>query len=715
MKKYLVFAVLLVMTFTLATPIEIFAGKPPKPIDWREKISNELDMAYAEDIIRTLGSMGTSDLGFRGAGSSSEIEAAEYVRDEFVKIGLEEVTMEPVPVHAWEFRGASLTVYGPRRKDDYTMISASFGGSPGTPKRGITGELVYVGDGFHQNYVGVDVEGKIVLANWIGADFWVDSMAFEATYHGAAGIVVTTLEGKSTYGQVPDALVCHDGLYSPDWVPMISIQKEEAAKLITRFEAGETLTVTMKSDITLDLDGTGYNVVGYLPGEYWGTDMDEFVIIGDHIDAWFEGALDDNSGVAAMLVLADAFMKSGYQPERTLIFVAHCAEEYGITDTYFDWCYGAWYQITHVRPEWAGRAVAFLVFECLGLAGAPLTIDCVPEVYALINNVLARNRNLLPYGWEVAPRVTTWADHWTYSASGIPGIEVATWNDWLDQNIYHTQLDTISIIDFNYLEMLFKVWVDLALELDQRVIVPYVFETMATTLWKKLNIWPRFGPVNPDIAYALDIYEKYGIDTSVNFLPTLELAKTHLEKAQALDEWLKSVDPAIVRETNAKLMNLVKTLDTEMIAMGVWEQSWFPHEQSLNDVVFMERCIEILDQTEVIENDVTDTMWKLNNVGIVWYYDYMCKDNYLNEIDRLSGSKQKSWGTQTHLLPIVDVWDEYDALANMAYMENPQVDDILVSLKCKQEEFAIGNLETAFNSMWTTLQQANSIIDDIMQ
>ena len=263
--------------------------------------------------------------------------------------------------------------------------------------------------------------------------------------------------------------------------------------------------------------------------------------------------------------------------------------------------------------------------------------------------------------------------------------------------------------------MLFKVWVDLALELDQRVIVPYVFETMATTLWKKLNIWPRFGPVNPDIAYALDIYEKYGIDTSVNFLPTLELAKTHLEKAQALDEWLKSVDPAIVRETNAKLMNLVKTLDTEMIAMGVWEQSWFPHEQSLNDVVFMERCIEILDQTEVIENDVTDTMWKLNNVGIVWYYDYMCKDNYLNEIDRLSGSKQKSWGTQTHLLPIVDVWDEYDALANMAYMENPQVDDILVSLKCKQEEFAIGNLETAFNSMWTTLQQANSIIDDIMQ
>ncbi len=531
-------------------------------------------------------------------------------------------------------------------------------------------------------------------------------MAFEATHHGAAGIVVTTLESESTYGQGPNALSCHDGLYSPDWVPMISIQKEEAAKLITRLEAGEKLTVTIKSDITLDLDGTGYNVVGYLPGKHWNTETDEFVIIGDHIDAWFEGAMDDNSGVAATLVLANAFKKSGYQPERTIIFVSHCAEEYGITDTYYDWCYGAWYHITYLHPEWAGRAVAFMCFECLALAGAPLTVDCVPEVYALINNVLARNRNLLPYGWEVIPTVTTWADHWTYSASGIPSIEAATWNDWLDQNIYHTQLDTISLIDFNYLEMLFKVFVDLALELDQSTIVPYVFETMAKTLWEKLQ--------NPDIEYALEIYEKYSIDPSLNFLPALDRAEDHLVKAQELDEWLNSVNPANASETNTQLMNLVKTLDTEMIAMGVWEQSWFPHEQSLNDVVFMERCIEILEKRVVTSDDISDAMWELNWVGIVWYYDYTCKDNYLHMIEKMSGAKQKSWGTQTHLLPIVDVWDEYDALANMAYTENPQVDDILETLKYKQEELAIKNLETAFHSMRTTLQQANSIIDDIM-
>ena len=705
--------IVMLITATAITALSYpgFAAKPepPEP-NWTETIRGNLSMTYAYEIIATLGNMGTSDLGFRGAGSSAEIEAAEYVRDEFVKIGLSEVTMEPVPLHAWEFRGASLTVHGRTKKDDCSMIAASFGGSPGTPKRGITGELVYVGNGFHQNYEGIDVEGKIVLANWIGSDFWVDSMAFEATHHGAAGIVVTTLESESTYGQGPNALVCHDGLYDPDWVPMISIQKEEAATLIARLEAGESLTVTMKSDITLDLDGTGYNVVGYLPGE----NKDEFVIIGDHIDAWFEGAMDDNSGVAAMLVLADAFVKSGYQPERTMIFVGHCAEEYGITDTYFDWCYGAWYQITHNHPEWAGKAVAFICFELMGMAGLPVGINCPPEVYALINNVLARNRNLMPYGWEVTHMVNTWADHWTYSASGVPGIEIYTDNAWWDEHIYHTQLDTISIIDFDYLEMLFKVWVDLALELDQRVIVPYVFETMATTLWKKLFIRPN--KLNPDIAYALDTYEKYGIDPTVNFLPTLDLAKDHLEKTQALDEWLKSVDPADAREINAKLMNLVKTLDTEMIAMGVWEQEWFPHEQSLNDVVFMERCIELLEKPVVTSDDISDAMWELNWVGIVWYYDYMCKDNYLHEIDRLSGEERKSWGNQTHLLPIVDVWDEYDALANMLYQDpDPRnVTALLEDLRPILVEDAIGNLETAFASMSTCLESANSQIDAIM-
>jgi len=704
---------LVVMLITVATigafSYPSFAASPrPKP-DWLSKIRGNLDMRYAKGVIQTLGSFKTSDLGFRPAGTDAEHAASEYVYKEMVAMGLTDVTMEPVPVHAWDFRGASLTVHGKTRKQAYTMPASAFGGSPGTPKEGITGELVWLGNGFNRNYEGVDVTGKIVLANWQGFYMWSNCMAFEATLHGAAGIVVATID--SMYGKTEGAMMSFDGLMNPDWmVPLICIPNNEGRKLMDRLLTGEKITVTMKSDITVDKKGTGYNVVGYLPSERYGTLEDEFLILGDHLDAWFEGAMDDASGVAAMLTIAKAFVKSGYKPNRTIIFIGHCAEEYGITDTYYDWCYGAWYAITQAHPEWVGRSVGFMCFELMGMKGLPLVMNFAPELYNLVNRVLARNRALLPYGWTLTPRAHTWADHWTYSAAGVPGMEFLTTNDWWDSYIYHTQFDTISIIDFNYLEMLFKVFVDMALEFDRSAIAPWVFQTMARDLWETLN--PEW---NKDITYALEIYKKHGINPDV-FMSTLKKAELYLKKAQALDDWLTTVDPAYASEVNTALMNLTKTLDTTMISISVWEDDWFPHEQSLLDVIQMERCIEILDKTTVTEDDVSDAMWELNWVGIVWYYDYLSKLDYLDQIEMLSGTKVKSWGEQTHLLPIVDPWDEYADLASMLYQEPNQtlVGNIVERLESKLTDHAIDNLETALASMSTCLDSAISQIDTIM-
>jgi len=687
-----------------------FAARPSPEPDWLGEIRRKLDMSYAYEIIETLGSFKTCDLGFRTAGTDAEHAASEYVYEEMLAMGLTDAAMEAVPVHAWDFRGASLTLHGPTEEQDYTMPASAFAGSPGTPTDGITEELVWVGKGFKGDYEGMDVTGKIVLANWQGFYMWPNCMAFEATLHGAAGIVVATID--SMYGNTEGAMMSFDGLMNPDWmVPLICIPNDEGRELMDRLLTGEKITATMKSDITVDKNGTGYNVVGYLPSERYGTPADEFVILGDHLDGYFEAAMDDAAGVAALLTIAKAFVQSGYKPDRTIIFIAHCAEEYGITNTYFDWCYGAWYSITHLHPEWPGRSVGFMCFELMGMAGLPLVMNFAPELYNLANRVLARNRDLLPYGWQLTPRAHTWADHWTYSAAGVPGMEFLTTNDWWDSYVYHTQFDTISMIDFNYLEMLFKVFVDMALEFDRSAIVPWKFEIMAKALWKKMDLRQ-----NKDIGYALEMYEKYGINPNVNFIPTLDKAELYLEKAHALDAWLKTVDPADASKVNAALMNLTKTLDTTMISISVWEDDWFPHEQSLLDAIQMERCIEILDKTTVTDNDISDAMWELNWVGIIWYYDYLSKLDYLDQIEMLSGTKVKSWGEQTHLLPIVDPWDEYDDLASMLYQEPNQtlVDAIVERLQSKLTTHAIVNLETALASMSTCLDSAILQIDTIM-
>jgi N-acetylated-alpha-linked acidic dipeptidase len=60
---------------------------------------------------------------------------------------------------------------------------------------------------------------------------------------------------------------------------------------------------------------------------------DELVIAGNHRDAWVYGAVDPNSGTAAMLEAAHGvgeLLKTGWRPRRTIIFASWDAEEQGL-------------------------------------------------------------------------------------------------------------------------------------------------------------------------------------------------------------------------------------------------------------------------------------------------------------------------------------------------------------------------------------------------
>ncbi len=69
-------------------------------------------------------------------------------------------------------------------------------------------------------------------------------------------------------------------------------------------------------------------------GRVHGSDLpDEWVVAGNHRDAWVYGAADPNSGTAAMLEAVHGvgdLMKSGWRPKRTLIFASWDGEEEGL-------------------------------------------------------------------------------------------------------------------------------------------------------------------------------------------------------------------------------------------------------------------------------------------------------------------------------------------------------------------------------------------------
>ena len=706
------------LAIIMALPVSALATKN-QTVDWNAAVVAKLDMTYAEEIIETVCAMGDSSLGFRGAGGPADHQVASYIVEQMDEIGLSDVAKEEVPLDAWEFRSAYLEVPGMGR-----ITAASFGGFPGTDDQGtdyanedIDAEIVWVNNGYASDYIGKNVEGKIVLANWIGYDYWVDSMAYGAMENGAAGMVVTTID--SNVGQDESALSCHDGLYVPGFPPLISIAKEDAQIIVDRLESGEKITATMYSDIVKtpdDLGGVGYNVVGMLPGKNYGKPQDEFVIFGPHHDAWFQGAMDDTSGIAAMLVIAKAMAEvceeDKVAPERTIIFTSHTAEEYGIDDTYYDWCYGANYQITVEHPDWAGRSVAYLCMELMGMAGEPVYVNCVPELYSFVKQVFAANVDNLPYGASADNNIHTWADSWTFSAAGLPSLEFETVSDEWETYYYHTQCDAPEIIDYTYLRQCFAVISDMTTRMATYTIAPYNFETLATDLNSHLLLDEELWGVA-----ALDeIYEYFEMSTE-NRDKLVSEAANFSENSLALKDAIAVANPAKASEINSELMSIVKTLDTSLIAIGVWEQDWYPYQQPINDVYHLWWGLQDLWAKMAGTGDSMG-LGTLNWVGMTWYYDYSSYDNYMDQRDRLTGDRVASWGLQTHLQPAVDIWQEYDALRSVKGPDGPTFQDVLwvvPSLETVLGGTALVQLEDAFVLMWTALEDANNQMESLVE
>jgi N-acetylated-alpha-linked acidic dipeptidase len=73
-----------------------------------------------------------------------------------------------------------------------------------------------------------------------------------------------------------------------------------------------------------------WDVIGKIKGSEF---PDDWVVVGNHRDAWVYGAVDPNSGTAAMLESVHgvgALIKQGWRPKRTIVFCSWDAEEEGL-------------------------------------------------------------------------------------------------------------------------------------------------------------------------------------------------------------------------------------------------------------------------------------------------------------------------------------------------------------------------------------------------
>lgn len=120
------------------------------------------------------------------------------------------------------------------------------------------------------------------------------------------------------------------------------------------------------------------NVFGVLEGA---EEPDRYVLLGNHRDAWTFGAVDPNSGTAALLEIARRFgllRQRGWQPRRTLLLCSWDAEEYGLIGS-TEW-------VEQNVDLLAVKAIAYLNVDC-AVAGAGFYAAATPQLDMLLKEV----------------------------------------------------------------------------------------------------------------------------------------------------------------------------------------------------------------------------------------------------------------------------------------------------------------------------------------
>jgi Zn-dependent M28 family amino/carboxypeptidase len=322
----------------------------------------------------------------RGTGARGGEIAAQYIAAQFMALGL-----EPAGDGGTYLRNVPIVVLNPTATLDAGAASArplrfrdDFVAWSERADSNVTGsgEIVFVGFGISapewswDDYKGVDVRGKVLLMlvndpglrnpdifrgpilTYYGR--WTYKLE-EAARRGAQAVLIVHNDTMATYGwntvknswtgdQVrlitpPTSLVWAGWIQQPLITEILRsrgldldrLMRDAARSDFRPVATGITLTGTVHSSLRRM---TTANVLGRLPG----SDpvlRDEVVMIGAHYDhlgigqpvngdSIMNGALDNASGVAAMLGIADAFVRSGVRPKRSIVFVSFTGEEKGL-------------------------------------------------------------------------------------------------------------------------------------------------------------------------------------------------------------------------------------------------------------------------------------------------------------------------------------------------------------------------------------------------
>ena len=425
----------------------------------------------------------------RAPGTPGGDKSVEYIKAQFVRLGLEpgngdsyfqtvpmvETTADPATVLKLDVDGT------PRQLQFGTDMMV--GTRSGQPQVNLDGsELVFVGYGVNapelgwNDYAGVDVKGKTVLMFVNDPGFHVqDPKLFEGkrmTYYGrwtykfeeaarqgaAAALIIHDREGasygwdvvKNSWSGAQFDLSTQDDpeprLPAQGWLSGESARSllgDLGHDLDGLYKAANTpgfKAIRLKAKATLDLKSTiakssSRNVVARLPGAKRPDQAIVYMAHWDHLgnhegdagDTIYNGAVDNATGVAGIIEIAEAFANQATPPDRSLLFLAVTLEESGLL--------GSKYYVANPSVP-LDKTVAVINLDAMPVLGKARDMTVVglgnSQLEDILKGVTAAQGRVLTA--EATPESGFYfrSDHFNFAKAGVPALYAKGGDDLIE-------------------------------------------------------------------------------------------------------------------------------------------------------------------------------------------------------------------------------------------------------------------------------------------
>ena len=346
-----------------------------------------------------------------------------------------------------------------------------------------------------------------------------------------------------------------------------------------------------------------WNVIATLRGR---ESPDQWVLCGNHRDAWTYGAVDPNSGTICLLEMARAIgtlVKAGWQPRRTLTLCSWDGEEYGLL--------GSTEFAEEHADDLAKNAVAYINVD-VAVAGRDFRANGAQALTDVIREAMADTQDPSRAGdvlkvardrafaegkaeWARRNRERRWRGEpvrpvtWSMGSLGS-GSDYTAFQDHLGipsadlryeglQGSYHSMYDDFDYMDriidpgYTYHVALTGLWARIALRLAEAEVVPLHHSATGSFALDELeDLDERADDANAGAADSLKLAADLG--------PARQAATRLHDRALALETSVEAdlAAGSLTRERAAAVNRALIGVERQLLGDGLPKRPWFRHE-----------------------------------------------------------------------------------------------------------------------------------------